>query len=105
MVTITICTPRGGAAHKLADVELVFAAPPLAGLKLVGLAVWATRDGPPAVTFPARSTQGETGIRYFNFLRPAAAREGDRPPPAAEALAPLKAAILAAYHQAITRAA
>lgn len=63
---------RGVPAHKLADVELVFDEGPLAGLKLVGTAIWETREasGDVSVTFPARTFQGEDGVRYFNFIRP-----------------------------------
>lgn len=63
---------RGVPSHKLADVELVFEAGPLEGLKLVGMAVWETRESPGdvSITFPARSFQGEGGIRYYNFIRP-----------------------------------
>ncbi len=71
-MTIRILLNRVGVpAHKLADVELVFDDGLLAGLKLVGIAVCATREGGEvSVTFPARSYQGEEGVRYFNFLRP-----------------------------------
>jgi hypothetical protein len=62
---------RGGPAHKLADVELVFDDGPLEGLKLVGTAIWAAGEpGEVSITFPARSYQGEGGVRYYNFLRP-----------------------------------
>src|SRR5512145_2520402 len=63
---------RGVPTHKLADVELVFEEGPLEGLKLVGMAIWETRETPGdvSVTFPARSFQGEGGVRYYNFIRP-----------------------------------
>ncbi len=42
-------------ADKLADAEIHFIGGELAGLKLVGFAVWGRRDGPGRnVTFPAR---------------------------------------------------
>ncbi len=96
-MTIRILPNRSGVpAHKLADVELVFEDGPLAGLKLVGIAVWATREGGDvSITFPARSYQGETGLRYFNFLRPDA--EGTT-------LDGLKTAIRDEYARAVTSA-
>ena len=46
---------RSVPAGKLADVELHFAGGELDGLKLIGFAVWARRDGGGKnVTFPAR---------------------------------------------------
>ncbi len=61
---------RGVPSHKLADVELVFEEGPLEGLKLVGMAIWETREkGEVSITFPARSYQGEGGVRYFNYIR------------------------------------
>ena len=96
-MTIRILPNRSGVpAHKLADVELVFDDGPLAGLKLVGTAVWATREGGDvSITFPARSYQGESGLRYFNFLRP----EAD-----GATLDGLKTAIRAEYVRSLTSA-
>jgi hypothetical protein len=46
---------EGAPAGKLADVELHFAGGELDGLRLIGFAVWARRDGRGKnVTFPAR---------------------------------------------------
>lgn len=46
---------QGKPAGKLADAEIHFIDGELAGLKLVGFAVWERRDGPGRnVTFPAR---------------------------------------------------
>jgi len=46
---------KGTPAGKLADAELHFGDGPLAGLKLIGFAVWERRGGSGRnVTFPAR---------------------------------------------------
>jgi hypothetical protein len=56
---------------KLADVELHFADGPLAGLKLIGFAVWERRGGNGRnVTFPARSYAVNGERRSFALLRP-----------------------------------
>lgn len=61
-------SPQG----KLADAEVLFeaGAGPLAGLRLIGFAIWERRDGGRNVTFPARvySVNGER--RSFALLRP-----------------------------------
>lgn len=77
---------------KLADAELHFEDGPLAGLKLIGFAVWErrTRDGR-NVTFPARTYSVNGERRSFALLRPimdTAAQDGVRD------------AILAAYDEA-----
>jgi hypothetical protein len=90
---------RGTPAHKLADVELVFddAEGPLAGLKLVGVAIWSTREQREvSVTFPARTYQGDGVVRYYNFLRP----ETDK-----TAMDRLKAYIKERYEQELVAAA
>jgi hypothetical protein len=62
-------TPAG----KLADAELHFTEGPLAGLKLVGFAVWERRGGGGRnVTFPARSYSVNGERRSFALLRPVA---------------------------------
>jgi hypothetical protein len=72
-------TPPG----KLADAELCFTDGPLAGLKLVGFAIWERRGGNGRnVTFPARQYSVNGERRSFALLRPidgsAAAQEGIR---------------------------
>ena len=61
-------SPQG----KLADAEVHFeaASGPLAGLRLIGFAIWERRGGGRNVTFPARvySVSGER--RSFALLRP-----------------------------------
>jgi hypothetical protein len=54
-VTVTIQpNDNGNPPEKLADAELHFTDGPLAGLKLVGFAIWERRTGGRNVTFPAR---------------------------------------------------
>ena len=64
----TANTPPG----KLADAELHFADGLLAGLKLIGFAVWERRTGGGRnVTFPARQYSVNGERRSFALLRPA----------------------------------
>jgi len=85
-------TPTTTPAGKLADAEVHFTDGPLAGLKLVGFAVWERRGGGGRnVTFPARpySVNGER--RTFALLRPAG--------PDGTATNGLRDAILTAFEQ------
>ena len=60
----------GAPAGKLADAELHFGDGVLAGLKLVGFAVWARRDGAGnTVSFPARPFVVHGDRRNFALLR------------------------------------
>ena len=60
-------TPVG----KLADAELLFTDGPLAGLKLVGFAVWERKTGSGRnVTFPARTYASGNERRSYALLRP-----------------------------------
>ena len=62
---------KGSPAGKLADAELHFDAGDLAGLKLVGFAVWERRTGNGRnVTFPARAYSVNGERRSFALLRP-----------------------------------
>lgn len=62
---------RGNPAGKLADAELHFATGPLAGLKLIGFAIWERRSGGGRnVTFPARQYAVNGERRSFALLRP-----------------------------------
>ena len=56
MVIKIVPNDKGNPAGKLADAELHFTEGELAGLKLMGFAVWERRNGPGRnVTFPARN--------------------------------------------------
>jgi hypothetical protein len=56
---------------KLADAELHFTEGPLAGLKLIGFAVWERRTGGGRnVTFPSRQYSVNGERRSFSLLRP-----------------------------------
>ena len=63
---------RGTPAGKLADAELHFGGEsPLAGLKLIGFAIWERRGGAGRnVTFPARQYDMNGERRSFALLRP-----------------------------------
>jgi hypothetical protein len=62
---------KGNPAGKLAEVELHFEDGPLAGLKLIGFAVWERKAGAGRnVTFPARQYSMNGERRSFALLRP-----------------------------------
>jgi hypothetical protein len=65
---------RGNPAGKLADAELHFSGnSSLAGLKLIGFAIWERRTGAGRnVTFPARQYSVNGERRSFALLRPTA---------------------------------
>ena len=90
MMTIQIIpTHTGNPPGKLADAELHFTQGPLAGLKLIGFAVWERRGGGGRnVTFPARQYSLNGERRSVALLRPT----GD-----AEAAEAVRARILEAY--------
>ncbi len=61
----------GNPAGKLADAELHFTDGPLAGLKLIGFAIWERRGASGRnVTFPARQYSVNGERRSFALLRP-----------------------------------
>ena len=62
---------KGNPPGKLADAELHFNEGLLAGLKLIGFAVWERRSGGGRnVTFPARQYSVNGELRSFALLRP-----------------------------------
>lgn len=66
-----IANDKGNPAGKLADAELHFGDGVLAGLKLIGFAVWERRSGGGRnVTFPARTYSVNGERRSFALLRP-----------------------------------
>jgi hypothetical protein len=69
-VTVKI-TPndKGNAAGKLADAEIHFTDGALAGLKLIGFAIWERKNGGRTVTFPARQYSVNGERRSFAMLR------------------------------------
>ena len=71
-VTVKItANDKGNPAGKLADAELHFADGPLAGLKLIGFAIWERRGASGRnVTFPARQYSVNGERRSFALLRP-----------------------------------
>jgi hypothetical protein len=71
MVIKIVPNDKGNPAGKLADAELHFTEGELAGLKLIGFAVWERRNGPGRnVTFPARNYSVNGTTRSFVLLRP-----------------------------------
>jgi hypothetical protein len=61
----------GGPERLVCDAEVMFEEFPLAGMKLVGFALWRTADGGLAVTFPSRAFGGGTERKFFEYLRSA----------------------------------
>ena len=92
-IRIHIMKTNGQAAPgKLADAEIHFTGGELDGLKLVGFAVWTSRDGRGQnVSFPARQFTVDGDRRSYSLLRWIQARE---------AQAKLEAAVLDAYQNA-----
>jgi hypothetical protein len=71
-ISIRILTSAERVSGKLADAEIAFHTGPLAGLKLVGFAVWERRNGGGFnVTFPARQYIVNGERRSYALLRPA----------------------------------
>lgn len=89
MTVKIIPNDKGNPPGKLADAELHFADGPLAGLKLIGFAIWERRGGGGKnVTFPARSYSVNGERRSFALLRPIAETDAQHA---------IRDAILAAY--------
>ena len=61
---------KGTPPGKLADAELHFTDGALAGLKLIGFAIWERKNGGRTVTFPARQYAVNGERRSFALLRP-----------------------------------
>jgi hypothetical protein len=89
-ISIHIVKTNGQAAPgKLADAEIHFTGGELDGLKLVGFAVWKSREGHGQdVTFPSRPFVVHGERRSFSLLRWVAKREAQER---------LQAAVLDAY--------
>ena len=89
-ISIHIINTNGHAAPgKLADAEIHFSGGELDGLKLVGFAVWRSRDGHGQnVSFPSRQFTVRGGRRTFSLLRWTTEREAQRR---------LESAVLEAY--------
>ncbi len=83
-------------ASKLADAELVFEDGPLAGLKLVGFAIWQGRDAR-HVTFPSRAFVINGERRSTALLRPVKDADAD----AQERLRAMVLLALSAFEQTV----
>jgi len=62
---------ENGPDRLVCDAELVFGpdSGPLAGMKLVGFALWRSPEGEVYVTFPSRAFGAGSDRKYFDFLR------------------------------------
>ncbi len=73
MVVKIMPNEKGSPNGKLADAEVHFTDGAMAGLKLLGFAIWERRNGPGRnVTFPARTYSVNGERRSFALLRPVA---------------------------------
>jgi hypothetical protein len=70
LVVKIVPNENGNPPGKLAEAELHFTSGDLAGLRLVGFAVWERRGGGRNVTFPARQYAVNGERRSFALLRP-----------------------------------
>ena len=61
---------KGTPPGKLAEAEIHFTDGALAGLKLIGFAIWERKNGGRTVTFPARQYAVNGERRSFALLRP-----------------------------------
>lgn len=96
-MTITIFPAPREASGKLADAEVHFTEGALAGLKLIGFAVWPSRNGNGrTVTFPARQYSVNGERRSFALLRPIDDRGAE---------SEIRTLILQAYDEHVLRAA
>ena len=58
-----------GPERLVSDAEIVFDEGPLAGMKLVGFAVWRGAEGDLYITFPSRAFGTATDRKFFDYLR------------------------------------
>jgi hypothetical protein len=73
MTVKIVANEKGNPPGRLADAELHFSDGPLAGLTLIGFAIWERRSGSGRnVTFPARQYSVNGERRSFALLRPIA---------------------------------
>jgi hypothetical protein len=70
MIVKIMPNDKNSATGKLADAEVHFTDGALAGMRLLGFAVWERRQGPGRnVTFPARTYSVNGERRSFSLLR------------------------------------
>jgi hypothetical protein len=71
MITAKFIATNGNPPGKLADAEIHFGEGVLAGMKLIGFAIWERRTASGRnVTFPARQYSVNGERRTFSLLRP-----------------------------------
>lgn len=68
---VEFLTRENGPERLVCDGEIVFGEEdgPLAGMKLVGFALWKTAEGEVSVTFPSRAFGAGGERRFFDYLR------------------------------------
>ena len=79
--TVTVRISLGNSDRstgRLADAELHFVGGPLAGLKLLGFAIWERHAGGRHVTFPARQYTADGQRRSFTLLRDIPGQNGSQ---------------------------
>lgn len=62
---------ESGPERLVCDAELIFEEGPVAGMKLIGFALWRSPEGEVYVTFPSRAFGTGHDRKYFDYLRPA----------------------------------
>jgi hypothetical protein len=72
---VQFVTRENGPEKLLCDAEVVFGPEcgPLAGMKLVGFALWRGAEGDVYVTFPSRAFGVASERKYYDYLRAAEA--------------------------------
>lgn len=71
MIVKIMPNDKGSPSGKLADVEVHFTDGEMAGMRLLGFAIWQQRNGPGRnVTFPSRTYSVNGERRSFSLLRP-----------------------------------
>lgn len=80
MIVKILPNDRGTPSGKLADAELHFSSDVLAGLRLLGFAVWERRSGSARnITFPSRTYSVNGERRSYSLLRPIGGAEAQNP--------------------------
>ncbi len=68
---VQFVSKENGPERLVCEGELIFDEEgPLAGMKLVGFAVWRSAEGEPYISFPSRAYGSGNDRRFFDYLRP-----------------------------------
>lgn len=76
MIVKILPNVNGSPNGKLADVEVHFTGEVLAGLRLLGFAIWNGKAGGRTVTFPSRTYSVHGERRSYQLLRPIGDQRG-----------------------------